>query len=533
MKLSLRNFSALLSIAFFLSLTSAASAQTTDCKGSNHLLTVKVLSSGTPLTGAQVKIYTDANYHYVADDLARTGIEDAIVNTNSIGEAWMALAPGHYYISVTAANNIEHRSEYLMPNDGECGYEIIDLQSSANYVLDLGKTQVALSPTSIQADNAQSAIVTVRAYSTASTTMAYVPVDLQSTLAGMYIEKSATSTDKTGYASFKIRATVTGSAALMVYLNNTLVRTLVLKVVATGSLVTEPGQVTSSLVSPFLSTVEVFGSPALPDGRTPITLRVTAKDVSSKPLSGQAVVLRSTLLDLGIDPGVAITGVDGSADFKLTYGQVGKSLITAIAGGVPLEQRPIVEFFNPFILPDGGTGGTSGGTAQPGANPVLAAQLCRSTLPPGTLYKMPSDGNPVTQEDSTVWYIGVDCFRHPFPYSKVYFTWYKDYTAVKVVPKTDFLSFAIGSDVTVRPGLGLLKMKNDPRIFVVSRPRQLRWIRSPQAAVDIFGARWDAKIVELPEEFYGDYVQGTSVFSRADYDAAAELDAAPTPDQAF
>ncbi len=516
-----------------LSSVSGVSAQTIDCKGTNHLLVVKVLASGTPLTGAQVKVYTDANYVSVADDLSRAGTADAIVNTNSIGEAWMALASGNYYISVTAANRLENRSAYKMPNDGECGYDIIDLQSSINYVLDLGKTKVSLSPTTIQADNSQTAYVTVNTYSTASTTMAYVPVDIQTNLPGMYIDKSATTTDRIGYASFPIRATVTGNAALMVYVNNSLVKTEVLKVVDVGSQTTDVGYVSSSLVSPFLSTVDIAGSPALPDGRSPITLTVTARDASSTALSGQAVVLRSTLLDLGIDPGIAITGTDGKAVFKLTYGQVGKSLITAIAGGMPLEQRPVVEFFNPTPGSPSTGSGSSSGSGQAGANPVLAAQLCRSTLLPGTLLKMPSDGNPLTQEDSTIWYIGADCLRHPFPYTKVYFTWYQDYRAVKVVPKTDLLAFAIGSNVTIRPGIGLLKMKSDPRIFVVSGPRQLRWIRSPQAAIDIFGANWNYKIIELPEEFYGDYAVGASVFSKADYDAMVELDAAKTPDQAF
>jgi len=513
-------------------LATPVSAQTTNCKGTNHILVVKVLAGGVPRTGAQVKVYTDANYTSVADDLARTGTADAIVNTNSIGEAWMALAGGNYYISVTAANSVENRSAYKMPNDGECGYNIIDLQSSTNYVLDLGKTKVSLSPTTIEANNLQTAYVTINTYSTASTTMAYVPVDLQSTLPGMYIDKSATTTDRIGYASFPVRATVTGNAALLVYVNNTLVKTEMLKVVDVGSLNTTPGYSSSSLVSPFMSTVDIVGSPALPDGRSPITLTVTARDASSTALSGQAVVLRSTLLDLGIDPGVVITGADGKAVFKLTYGQVGKSLITAIAGGMPLEQRPVVEFFSP--TPGSGTGsGSLPGSGQAGANPILAAQLCRSTLLPGTLLKMPSDGNPATQDDSTIWYIGADCLRHPFPYTKVYFTWYKDFKNVKVVPKTDLLAFAIGSNVTIRPGVGLLKMKTDSRIFIVSGPRQLRWIRSPQAAIDIFGTSWNNKIIELPEEFFGDYAMGASVFTKSDYDASAELSAAATPDQAF
>ncbi len=530
-----RNFFVFFSVVLFcvLSSVSAVSAQTVDCKGTNHLLVVKVLAGGIPRTGAQVKVYTDANYISVADDLARTGIADAIVNTNSIGEAWMALAGGNYYISVTAANSVENRSVYKMPNDGECGYNIIDLQSSINYVLDLGKTKVFLTPTTIQADNTQTAYVTINTYSTASTTMAYVPVDLQSNLPGMYIDKSATTTDRIGYASFPIRATVTGNAALMVYVNNSLVKTEILKVVDVGSLTTYAGYVSSSLVSPFLSTVDIAGSPALPDGRSPITLTVTARDASSTALSGQAVVLRSTLLDLGIDPAVAITGTDGKVVFKLTYGQVGKSLITAIAGGMPLEQRPVVEFFNPTPGSASTGSGSSSGSGQTGANPVLAAQLCRSTLLPGTLLKMPSDGNPLTQEDSTIWYIGADCLRHPFPYTKVFFTWYKDFKTVKVVPKTDLLAFAIGSNVTIRPGSGLLKMKSDPRIFVVSGPRQLRWIRNPQAAIDIFGTSWNYKIIELPEEFFGDYSSGASVFSKTDYDATVELNAATTPDQAF
>lgn len=53
----------------------------------------------------------------------------------------------------------------------------------------------------------------------------------------------------------------------------------------------------------------------------------------------------------------------------------------------------------------------------------------------GILVKLPDDGNPATQIDSSVYYYGKDCKRRAFPSSGVYFSWYKDFLPYKLFPQ--------------------------------------------------------------------------------------------------
>ncbi|MBP7006308.1 putative Ig domain-containing protein [Patescibacteria group bacterium] len=121
------------------------------------------------------------------------------------------------------------------------------------------------------------------------------------------------------------------------------------------------------------------------------------------------------------------------------------------------------------------------------------------------LVKLQDDGNPNTQTDSTVYYIGADGRRHAFPNSQVYFTWFPNFTAVRTIGSADLATIPLGANITYRPGIRLVKFLSDPRVYLVDRSRVLRWIKTGADAQAIYGSNWALNVDDISDAFFVDY----------------------------
>ena len=73
-----------------------------------------------------------------------------------------------------------------------------------------------------------------------------------------------------------------------------------------------------------------------------------------------------------------------------------------------------------------------------------------ATIGTGDLIKLQDDGNPDTTADSAVYYVGSDGKRYAFPNAQAYFTWYRDFSLVKIVSAQEMASFQLGGNVAAR-----------------------------------------------------------------------------------
>jgi hypothetical protein len=113
--------------------------------------------------------------------------------------------------------------------------------------------------------------------------------------------------------------------------------------------------------------------------------------------------------------------------------------------------------------------------------------------------------------------------RYVFPNEKVYFSWYQGFDGVQTVSDEALASYPIGGNVTYRPGLKLVKIQSDPRVYAVGAGGRLRWITSESAALGLYGADWNRQVDDIPDAFFFSYKEGEPIASAADYDRAAEL----------
>lgn len=139
-----------------------------------------------------------------------------------------------------------------------------------------------------------------------------------------------------------------------------------------------------------------------------------------------------------------------------------------------------------------------------------------------------SDGDLIKGSIDTVYYL-YNGSRYVFPTEKTYKSWYADFSTVKTVPDSQLQTYPLGrQNVTYRPGMQLLKITTDPKVYAVSKGGKLRWVQNEAVAKLLFGNDWAKQVHDLPDPFFINYTIGNPIISPSDYSPQAEKDSATT-----
>lgn len=122
----------------------------------------------------------------------------------------------------------------------------------------------------------------------------------------------------------------------------------------------------------------------------------------------------------------------------------------------------------------------------------------------GDLIKAPIGG-------AAVYYLAADGKRYTFPNSKIYNSWYADFSGVKMITDSELTSYSIGGNVHYRPGTRLVKITTDPKVYAVTPGGVLRQIPDEATAAALYGSTWNQQIDDLPDAFFAppNYTIGT------------------------
>jgi len=112
---------------------------------------------------------------------------------------------------------------------------------------------------------------------------------------------------------------------------------------------------------------------------------------------------------------------------------------------------------------------------------------------------------------SSVYYCGADGKRYVFPNAQTYATWYKDFSTVQTITLEDMSKIMLGGNVTYRPGVKLVKITTDPRVYAVDRNGTLRLMVTPAIAAKYYGTNWNKNVADIPDTFFTNYKVGDSV----------------------
>lgn len=160
---------------------------------------------------------------------------------------------------------------------------------------------------------------------------------------------------------------------------------------------------------------------------------------------------------------------------------------------------------------------------------LLATPLAVGAAVSGDLIKLQcTAGASVNDPCKAVYYLGADSKRYVFPNEKTYKTWYSDFSGVKVVSSTEMSSYAIGGNVTYRPGVKLVKITTDPKVYAVAMDGTLRWVTTADIAAALYGSNWATMVEDVPDAFFVNYTVGANITAASDYSVQGAKDGSPT-----
>ncbi|MFA5187874.1 MAG: Ig-like domain-containing protein [Patescibacteria group bacterium] len=137
-------------------------------------------------------------------------------------------------------------------------------------------------------------------------------------------------------------------------------------------------------------------------------------------------------------------------------------------------------------------------------------------------------GDLIKASTPAVYYYGADGKRYVFPNLKTYLTWYNDFSGVKAITDEQLGQITIGGNVTYRPGVKLVKITTDPKVYAIDSHGTLRWITSEQLAIQLYGAKWNTLVEDVSDAFFVNYLTGNQINSLSDFSPVDVKNAAGT-----
>ena len=150
--------------------------------------------------------------------------------------------------------------------------------------------------------------------------------------------------------------------------------------------------------------------------------------------------------------------------------------------------------------------------------------------------------NYVTGASTSVYYCGLDGQLHVYPNARVYFSWFADFKGIQKMSPALFSSMTQGIEVNYPPGTKLFKTPADPKTYTIDynsesvthivnqqkvtdqrRVFVLRWIKSENVAIQLFGADWAKKVVDVVADWFNPFKKGVTI-QNAKYTLGSDID---------
>jgi hypothetical protein len=110
-----------------------------------------------------------------------------------------------------------------------------------------------------------------------------------------------------------------------------------------------------------------------------------------------------------------------------------------------------------------------------------------------------------------VYFCGKDAKRYVFVNERAFRSWYNDFSSIITISDATLAQIPLGGNVTYKPGVRLVKITTDPKVYAIARGGWLRWVRSESAAVALYGADWNKMVDDVADSFFVNYRIGDPV----------------------
>lgn len=144
----------------------------------------------------------------------------------------------------------------------------------------------------------------------------------------------------------------------------------------------------------------------------------------------------------------------------------------------------------------------------------------KKNITPGSLIK--------GKNIQTVYYLAEDGKRYVFPNANTFFSWYENFDDVTEVEDEDLYDYPLAGNVRYKPGRNLIKIQTDPKVYAVGGNGMLHWIKNERIARDLYGAKWNLLVDDVPDSFFTNYAVGSAIEDEDEYDPEEEDDEIPS-----
>ena len=129
----------------------------------------------------------------------------------------------------------------------------------------------------------------------------------------------------------------------------------------------------------------------------------------------------------------------------------------------------------------------------------------------------------IKSSHSAVYYYAADGFRYVFPNAKTYKSWFIDFSEVITVSDQDLAKIPLRDNITYRPGVRMVKIQSNPKVYAVGKGGKLKWVKTEALAEKLYGADWNKKIDDIPVTFFVNYEEDEPIEDETEYDAETEM----------
>ncbi len=128
-----------------------------------------------------------------------------------------------------------------------------------------------------------------------------------------------------------------------------------------------------------------------------------------------------------------------------------------------------------------------------------------------------SAGDLIKASGPAIYYYSANGKRLVFPTEKTFKTWFADFSSVKTITDTELSAIMLGGNVTYKPGVKLVKITTDPKVYAVSTGGTLRHVATEQVASSLYGPDWAKKVDDIPDPFFVNYKVGSPINSMSEF----------------
>lgn len=272
-----------------------------------------------------------------------------------------------------------------------------------------------------------------------------------------------------------------------------------------------PGGGSSGALPLLVNSAPRSGSSGISPASGSVLINNDAEKTNSREVQINITYKDATEITLSEDPNFTVytfQPVSPAIDFTLSEGGGVKTVYAYLRGngGVSsLLSDSIIYELSAIVAPIPSP--ISSPSPSPVQNLILNDPEPAMALPDGIL-----PGTLIKKADlREVDFVDQDNRRHPFLFESVFFSWFSDFSEVKIVSSSQWDSVPQGSNVTVRPGTWLVKSKDSANVYAVEPYGALRLIINEQAAKLLYGDNWSNRVIDFWPEVFLDYQFGAEL----------------------